>query len=87
VTLPPNAIGRDFRPYPYFGLTDTRTGIEANLWGTVGAKLGVVEGFEINFLGLVVGLDLRRPAIKLPGFGRVGMEGPTAIAAPVATER
>jgi hypothetical protein len=27
-------------------------------------------------LGLVAGLDVRRPALKLPGFGRVGM--PTA---------
>jgi hypothetical protein len=24
-------------------------------------------------LGLVTGLDIRRPAVKLPGFGRVGM--------------
>jgi hypothetical protein len=28
---------------------------------------------EINVLGLVAGIDIRRPAIKLPGFGRIGM--------------
>jgi len=34
----------------------------------------LVEGIEVNFLGLVAGLDLRRPAVKLPGFGRIGFE-------------
>jgi hypothetical protein len=24
-------------------------------------------------LGLVAGLDIRRPAVKLPGFGRIGV--------------
>jgi hypothetical protein len=32
-----------------------------------------VEGLEVNFLGLVTGLDFRRPALKLPGWGRIGM--------------
>ena len=27
----------------------------------------------MNFLGLVAGIDLRRPAIKLPGWGRIGL--------------
>src|SRR6185437_14388736 len=42
--LPANAVGRDFRPYPYAGLTDSRTGIEANLWGLLGIKIAWVEG-------------------------------------------
>ena len=37
-------------------------------------KLGWVEGVEVNVLGLVAGLDLRHPALKLPGFGRIGVE-------------
>jgi hypothetical protein len=86
VALPSNAVGRDFRPYPYFGLTDTRTGVEASLWGVLGAKLGLVEGLEINLLGAVAGIDLRDPAVKLPGFGRVGMEGRAVIAAPADTK-
>jgi hypothetical protein len=81
-TLPPNAIGKDFRPAPYIGLTDSRTGIEASLFGVVGVKLGWVEGIELNFMGLVTGLDLRHPAVKLPGFGRLGLDDGTAIAAP-----
>ena len=55
------------------GLTDSGTGVEASLWGVLGVKLGWVEGVEINFLGLVAGLDLRNPGIKLPGFGRIGL--------------
>jgi hypothetical protein len=72
-SLPANAVGRDFRPDFYFGLTDSRSGIEVNLWGFAGFKLGWVEGFELNFLGLVTGFDFRAPAIKLPGFGNVGL--------------
>jgi hypothetical protein len=81
VTMPPNAIGRDFRPYPYIGWSDSGTGIEASLWGLLGFKLGWVEGLEVNFLSLVAGLDVRRPAIKLPGFGRIGFENTVAKAA------
>jgi hypothetical protein len=78
--LPSNAIGRDYRPQPYLGLSDSGTGIEASLYGLLGVKLGWVEGVEVNFLGLVAGLDLRHPAVKLPGFGRIGLEADTAIA-------
>jgi hypothetical protein len=81
-TLPANAIGKDFRPAPYAGLTDSRTGVEASLLGLLGAKVGWVEGIELNFLGLVAGLDLRHPAVKLPGFGRLGMPDGSALAAP-----
>ena len=62
VELPPNAIGRDFRPGFYAGLTDSGTGI------------------EVNLLGLVAGLDLRHPALKLPGFGRIGVDAPIGSA-------
>ena len=80
--LPANAVGRDFRPLPYVGLSDSRTGIEASLWGVIGIKVGWVEGVEMNFLGLVAGLDLRNPGVKLPGFGRIGLPQQTATAAP-----
>jgi len=86
-TLPPNALGKDFRPYPYLGLTDSGTGIEASLWGLLGVKVGWVEGVELNFFSLVAGLDLRHPAVKLPGFGRLGMDDGTALAAPLADSR
>jgi Protein of unknown function (DUF3750) len=80
VALPPNAVGRDFRASLYAGRTDSRTGVELNLLGLADLKLGWVEGFEVNLLGLVAGLDLRHPGVKLPGFGRIGVESPVATA-------
>lgn len=72
--LPPTAIGKDWRESGlYAGLTPSRTGIQASLYGLAGISLGWVEGIEINLLGLVAGLDLRQPALKLPGWGRVGI--------------
>ncbi|NEW86125.1 DUF3750 domain-containing protein [Rhodopseudomonas sp. WA056] len=72
-TLPPTAIGKD---YPWDGgwiaWTPSGTGVRATLGGYLGLTLGWIEGVEINLLGAVLGLDLRRPAIKLPGLGRIG---------------
>jgi hypothetical protein len=48
----------------------------------LGVKLGWIEGVELNVLGLVAGLDVRDPGVKLPGFGRIGLFDTTAIAAP-----
>jgi hypothetical protein len=71
-SLPATAIGRDF-PYDgrWVGLTPSRTGIRINLSGYFGLTLGWVEGLEVNILGAVVGLDFRRPGLKLPGLGRI----------------
>jgi hypothetical protein len=73
VQLPSNAVGRDFRDRFYAGWTDSGTGVELNLWGYAGVKVGWIEGIELNLLGLVAGLDVRHPAIKLPGYGRIGL--------------
>lgn len=80
VMLPPNAVGRDFRPGFYAGWTDSGTGVELNLYGYAGVKLAWAEGVEVNLLGLVAGLDLRHPALKLPGFGRIGVDAPIGSA-------
>ncbi|RKK03970.1 DUF3750 domain-containing protein [Pseudoroseomonas wenyumeiae] len=73
LALPPNAIGKD---YPYDGRwlrgTPSGTGLRLTLGGYGGLTLAWVEGIEINILGAVAGLDLRRPALKLPGLGRLG---------------
>ncbi|MGY3075727.1 hypothetical protein ACVWZZ_002098 [Bradyrhizobium sp. LM6.10] len=72
--LPPTAIGKDF-PYSgrWAGVTASGTGLYASLSGYLGMTIGWVEGVEINFLGAVLGLDVRRPAVKLPGIGRLGI--------------
>ncbi|RYF88362.1 MAG: DUF3750 domain-containing protein, partial [Caulobacteraceae bacterium] len=72
--LPPTAIGKDWRENGlYAGWTPSRTGLQASLYGLAGVTFGWVEGIEINLLGLVAGFDLQRPALKLPGWGRVGL--------------
>jgi hypothetical protein len=72
--LPPTAIGKDF-PYDgdVFGRTPSGTGFRVSLGGYLGLTIGWVEGIEINVLGAVFGIDLRRPAIKLPALGRLGL--------------
>lgn len=72
--LPPTAIGKDF-PYDgrWVGLTSSGTGAFVSLAGYLGATVGWVEGFEVNFFGAVLGFDVRRPAIKLPALGRFGV--------------
>ena len=72
--LPPTAIGKD---YPYrghwVGFTASGTGVFATFGGYVGVTIGWVEGVELNLFGGVLGFDLRRPALKFPGLGRLGM--------------
>lgn len=72
--LLPTAIGKDFTEQPiYVGLTPSRTGVQILVKGLVGVTVGWVEGIEFNFLGAVAGIDVRRPALKLPGWGRIGL--------------
>jgi hypothetical protein len=72
--LPPTAIGKDY-PYEgeWLGVTSSRTGIYVSLGGYLGLTVGWVEGIELNFFGAVLGVDVRRPALKLPGIGRLGL--------------
>lgn len=73
-SLPPTAIGKDF-PYDgrWLGLTPSKSGFRINFGGYVGITVAWHEGLELNVLGAVVGLDIRRPALKLAGLGRVGV--------------
>ena len=73
-SLPPTAIGKDY-PYDgrWFSPTGSRTGLRISLGGYFGLSIGWVEGLEINILGVVIGLDVRHPGIKLPGIGRIGI--------------
>jgi len=71
--LPASAIGKD---YPVDGIvarTPSGTGWQVSLGGIVGVAAGRVEGIEINLLGLDAGVDFLRPALRLPGIGRLGM--------------
>lgn len=72
--LPPTAIGKDY-PYDgaWWGRTASGTGVFVSLGGYLGLTVGWIEGVELNFFGGVLGFDLRRPALKFPGVGRLGL--------------
>jgi hypothetical protein len=71
--LPNTAIGKDFLDDGrYFSLTPSKTGVQLSLGGYGGLTVGWIEGIEVNVLGAVLGVEVRRPAISLPGLGRFG---------------
>lgn len=72
--LPANAVGKDFVPLSQAaGRPPSGRGLQLSLLGTLGVIIGPEEGIELNLLGLSVGVDLLRPALRLPGIGRVGV--------------
>ena len=74
MSLPPTAIGKDFivGGWPVHRMP-SGTGVQLSLFGLLGVGVAAEEGIEVNLLGLVLGLDLWRPALKFPGIGRVGI--------------
>ena len=67
-----NAIGKDYFPAgEFFAHTPSGTGYQASLGGLFGVSAGGDEGFELNVLGLVTGIDFVHPGLKLPGIGRI----------------
>ncbi len=72
--LPPTAVGKDFLPGGApVGLAPSGTGVQVSVLGLAGVLVGWEEGLEVNVLGLTFGLDWNRPALKLPGVGRLGV--------------
>jgi Protein of unknown function (DUF3750) len=71
--LPSNAVGKDFLPGgALFATAPSGSGFQFSLYGVVGVLLAVDEGFELNVLGLNIGIDAAVPALKLPAIGRLG---------------
>ena len=72
--LPPHAVGRDYLPDGDFVHLDTDwRDAHLTLGGLLGLSAGVRSGFELHFLGLVAGLDIANPGIKVPALGRIGL--------------
>ncbi len=88
--LPANAIGKDYRPLTQpVGLSSSGAGVQFSLLGLLGMSIGVQEGLELNLIGLNFGLDLNRPALRLPFVGRLGWDDTVAEpvgSAPAAVE-
>lgn len=70
--LPPNAVGRD---YLAGGDFVALSGWDAHLtlYGLAGIAFGPKAGLEVHFLGLVAGIDINNPGVKIPAFGRIGV--------------
>ncbi|WP_312223960.1 DUF3750 domain-containing protein [Rhizobium rhizoryzae] len=72
--LPPHAVGRDYLPDGAFvHLDQDGKDLHLTIRGLIGLSAGVRSGFEVHFLGLVAGIDVMRPGIKIPAFGRIGV--------------
>ncbi len=74
VELPPTAVGRDWLGGARLAAgSETGTGVQISAYGLLGVTAGLSDGLEANILGLNFGMDLLRPALKLPLLGRVGL--------------
>jgi hypothetical protein len=72
--LPPTAIGKDFLPGGALaGVSPSGTGLQLSVLGLAGLLAGWDDGIELNLLGLIFGVDLVHPAVKLPAIGRLGV--------------
>jgi len=83
VDLPPTAIGKDYSA-TLLDAAPSGRGMQVSLLGLAAVTASVIEGLEINLLGLTFGVNPFDPAIKLPLLGRIGP--PRAAAASVAAQ-
>ncbi len=71
--LPATAIGKDFLTNGTLAArSPSGTGVQLSVFGLAGLLIGLEEGLEVNLLGLSFGLDLNRPALRIPLAGRLG---------------
>ena len=83
VDLPATAIGKDYLGRSVFGSAPSGSGYQLSLGGLLGVAASRVEGLEVNFLGLNLGLG--RSGLKLPLIGRIGPAISPVAAAGAAT--
>lgn len=76
LTLPNLAVGKDYLEAPWLARTPSGTGLQISIYGLFGVMFALKEGMELNILGLTFGFDFLRPALKLPGIGRLGWPPP-----------
>jgi len=71
--LPVTAIGKDYIPGGLpVASSPSGTGVQLSIFGLLGVLAGLEEGLEVNVLSLTFGVDVKRPALKLPVVGRLG---------------
>ena len=75
VVLPSNAIGKDWLcGRKFFAISESKTGVQFSFYAMLGFTIGLLDGIEINIIGLSFGIDFLKPALKLPIIGRVELE-------------
>lgn len=78
--LPSTSIGKDYLPWDRpIGHAPSGGGVQLSLFGLAGLTLAPEEGIELNVLTLSFGVDVLRPALRLPFIGRVGMDDGTHL--------
>lgn len=74
VDLPPTSIGKDWLGGTrIIAKSPSGTGYQVSLFGVLGVTVGVEEGIEFNIGGAHFGVDPLALAIRLPGWGIVGL--------------
>jgi len=72
LAMPSTAIGKDYpMPGAWLMPMPSGTGYQVSLGGVAGVGIARAEGLELNVLGLVTGVGLSPPSVKLPGLGSV----------------
>ncbi|MEL6968317.1 MAG: DUF3750 domain-containing protein [Pseudomonadota bacterium] len=69
-TTPSTAVGRDFPSDGRWFAMDNGE-LTLTLGGYAGLSVGQRSGFELQFLGLVAGIDPARRTLKIPAFGDI----------------
>jgi hypothetical protein len=75
--LPPTAIGKDFLGDRVLARAPSGSGFQLSLYGLLGVLASEIEGLEVNVLGLTFGVNPFSPSVKLPLFGRLGVQRST----------
>ncbi|MDZ7824243.1 MAG: DUF3750 domain-containing protein [Ahrensia sp.] len=69
--LPPHAVGRNYLGAATWYMREADgSDTHINLLGLIGLSFGTKTGFELQFMGQTIGIDINKPAIKLPALGR-----------------
>ncbi len=72
--LPPTSIGKDWLgATQFFARAPSGTGYQISVLGVIGVTVAVAEGIEFNLGGAHFGIDPLDLAIRLPGWGIIGL--------------
>ena len=66
---PATAVGRDYPADSDWAAVDTSGSLRLSAGGYAGLVIGIKDGLELNFLGLVAGINPSKLEVKIPGFG------------------